>query len=63
MQKRPYVDYRKPANRKAGFKKFYEFHYTTNDCSPDIAVEAWLADELDFDFEQRCILALFQGAV
>jgi hypothetical protein len=63
MQNRPYVDYRKPANRKAGFQKFYEFHYTTNDCSPDIAVESWLADELDFDFEQRCVLALFQGAV
>lgn len=56
-------DYRKPKYRWDGFQKYYEFFYTTNDCEPSIAVDAWLADELDFDFEQRCVLALFHGAV
>ena len=56
-------DFRHQSSRFSGFKMFYEFHYTTNDCSPDIAVETWLANKLDFDFEQRCVLALFHGAV
>jgi hypothetical protein len=56
------IDYRQPENRMLGFKRFYEFQFITNDCSPDIAVETWLSDELNCDFEQRCVLALFHGA-
>jgi Alpha-glutamyl/putrescinyl thymine pyrophosphorylase clade 2 len=57
-----YKDYRLPENRMEGFDKFYEFHCLTNDCSPDIAVETWIANDLDFDFEKRCVMALFHGA-
>jgi len=56
------IDYRDMANRQLGFDKFYEFHCKTNDCSPDIAVERWIADDLNFDFEKRCVMGLFHGA-
>jgi len=56
------IDYRLLEYRQLGFDKFYEFHCTTNDCSPDIRVEKWIADTLDFDFEKRCVMALFHGA-
>jgi hypothetical protein len=57
-----YKDYRLPENRQEGFDKFYQFHVMTNDCSPDIAVETWMADDLKFDYEKRCVMALFHGA-
>ena len=57
-----YKDYRLLENRLEGFDNFYRFHVETNDCSPDIAVETWMADDLDFDFEKRCVMALFHGA-
>nr|QMP83388.1 MAG: hypothetical protein [Caudoviricetes sp.] len=57
-----YKDYRLLENRQEGFDKFYEFHCITNDCSPDIAVERWIADDLDYDFEKRCVMGLFHGA-
>ena len=53
------IDYRDIEYRKVGFDKFYEFHCLTNDCSPDIAVEKWIADDMGFDFEKRCVLGLF----
>jgi hypothetical protein len=56
------IDYRDLNHRQLGFDKFYEFHCITNDCSPDIAVEKWIADDLDFDFEKRCVMGLFHGA-
>ena len=56
-------DYRKPKHRWTGFDRYFEYEYKTNDAAPDVVVEAWLSDELDFDFEQRCVLALFHGAV
>ncbi len=56
------IDYRLPANRKLGFTKFYQFMVETEDCSPDIAVETWLADHLKMTFEQRCVMAFFHGA-
>jgi len=56
------LDYRKKENRKLGFDKFYQFHCQTNDCSPDIAVEDYLADQNNYDFEKRCVMALFHGA-
>jgi len=56
------IDYRDIEYRKVGFDKFYEFHCLTNDCSPDIAVEKWIADDMGFDFEKRCVLGLFHGA-
>jgi len=56
------LDYRLLENRQAGFDAFYKFHCETNDCSPDIAVEKWIADDLNFNFEKRCVLALFHGA-
>ena len=56
------IDYRDPKFRKEGFDKFYQFHIETNDCSPDIAAENWIADNLNFDFEKRCVMALFHGA-
>lgn len=56
------IDYRKPENRHAGFDAFYEFQCATNDCSPDIAVEKWIANDMNFDFEKRCVMALFHGA-
>jgi hypothetical protein len=34
----------------------------TGDYSPDINVETWIANHHDFDFEQRCVMALFHGA-
>ena len=54
------IDYR--VHRQVGFDYFYRFHCETNDCSPDIAVEKWIADDLGFDFEKRCVMALFHGA-
>ena len=56
------IDYRLPEYRQLGFEKFYLFHCATNDRSPDIAVETWIADNLNFDFEKRCVMALFHGA-
>ena len=56
------IDYRDIEYRRVGFDKFYEFHCLTNDCSPDIAVEKWIADDMGFDFEKRCVLGLFHGA-
>lgn len=56
------IDYRKKENRQAGFDAFYRFHCLTNDFSPDISVESWIADDLDFDYEKRCVMALFHGA-
>lgn len=56
------IDYRDKQYRQLGFDKFYEFHCLTNDCSPDIAVERWIADDLEFDFEKRCVMGLFHGA-
>jgi len=56
------IDYRDMQNRQLGFDKFYKFHCVTNDCSPDIAVERWIADDMNFDFEKRCVMGLFHGA-
>lgn len=56
------IDYRKKENRQQGFDEFYKFHCLTNDFSPDIAVETWIANDLNFDFEKRCVMALFHGA-
>lgn len=56
------VDYRLKKHRQLGFDQFYRFHCATNDCSPDIAVERWIADDCGFDFEKRCVLGLFHGA-
>ena len=56
------VDYRDIKYRQAGFDKYYEFHCVTNDCAPDIAVETWLSDDLDFSFEKRCTLSLYHGS-
>ena len=56
------IDYRDKLYRRLGFDKFYEFHVSTNDCSPDIAVERWIADTQNYDFEKRCVMALFHGA-
>lgn len=49
-------------NRREGFELFYRFHCESNDCSPDLAVERWMADQGGFDFEKRCVMALFHGA-
>lgn len=54
------VDWR--LQRQAGFDLFYRFHCVTNDCSPDLAVERWICDQGSFDFEKRCVMALFHGA-
>lgn len=56
------IDYREKQYRKMGFDYFYKAHIETNDCSPDIAAEKWIADDLNFDFEKRCVMALFHGA-
>lgn len=56
------VDWREKRWRQAGFDLFYRFHVLTNDFSPDINVERWIADDLGWDFEQRCVMALFHGA-
>jgi hypothetical protein len=56
------IDYRLPEYRQLGFDYFYKFMCESNDVSPDIAVEKWIADDLNFDFEKRCTLALFHGA-
>ena len=56
------IDYRKLENRQAGFDAFYKFHCLTNDFSPDISVETWIAKDLAFDYEKRCVMALFHGA-
>tara|TARA_R100000306_G_C4364079_1_gene136736 strand:+ start:263 stop:1285 length:1023 start_codon:yes stop_codon:yes gene_type:complete len=57
-----FIDYRKKENRRLGFDEFYKFHCLTNDFSPDISVETWIANDLGFDFEKRCVMALFHGA-
>jgi len=54
------IDWRE--KRQEGFDLFYKFHCETNDCSPDLAVERWICDEGGFDFEKRCVMALFHGA-
>ena len=56
------VDYRLKEHRFEGFDYFYRFMLDTKDWSPDINVESWIADDLDFDFEKRCTMALFHGA-
>ena len=56
------IDYRLPENRFEGFDRFYKFMLATGDWSPDINVETWIADDLDFDFEKRCVMGLFHGA-
>ena len=56
------LDYRLFEHRQEGFDQFYRFHCLTNDYSPDIAVETWMADDMDFDWEKRCVMALFHGA-
>lgn len=56
------VDYRAQEHRLAGFDAFYYFHCLTNDFSPDITVESWIADDLSFDYEKRCVMGLFHGA-
>jgi len=55
------IDYRQPDFRFSGFDKFYRAMLETNDVSPDMAVERWIADEKNFTFEQRCSQALFHG--
>ena len=56
------IDYRLKENRFQGFDSFYRFMLTTGDWSPDINVETWIAKDLNFDFEKRCVMALFHGA-
>lgn len=56
------IDYRLPENRFEGFNAFYNFMLDTNDWSPDINVETWIADDGQFDFEKRCVMALMHGA-
>jgi hypothetical protein len=56
------IDYRRPKNRFTGFDFFFRFMLDTKDWSPDINVETWIANDLDFDFEKRCVMALFHGA-
>lgn len=56
------IDYRDIKYRQQGFDAYYQFTVSTNDCSPDIAVETWIADSLGWDFEKRCVMALFHGA-
>jgi len=56
------IDYRLKEHRFEGFDHFYRFMLATGDWSPDINVEAWIADDLDFSFEKRCVMALFHGA-
>lgn len=55
-------DYRLLENRFEGFDKFYKYMLATGDWSPDINVERWMANDLDFDFEKRCVMAFFHGA-
>lgn len=56
------IDYRLPENRFEGFDKFYKYMLATGDWSPDINVERWMANDMDFDFEKRCVMAFFHGA-
>ncbi|MEK9767826.1 MAG: hypothetical protein VW683_02795 [Betaproteobacteria bacterium] len=56
------IDYRLKENRFAGFDCFYKFMLATGDWSPDINVETWIASDLNYDFEKRCVMALFHGA-
>lgn len=56
------IDYRLPENRFEGFDKFYKFMLATGDWSPDINVETWIADDMHFSFEKRCVMGLFHGA-
>ena len=56
------IDYRLEENRQAGFDAFYRFHCLTNDYSPDISVETWVANDMGFDYEKRCVMGLFHGA-
>jgi hypothetical protein len=56
------IDYRLDENRFAGFDLFYKFMLETGDWSPDINVETWIASDLGFDFEKRCVMGLFHGA-
>lgn len=56
-------DYRLNKNRMLGFDKYYRYHCATGDWAPDIVVERWISDELEFDYEKRCALAFFHGAV
>jgi hypothetical protein len=56
------IDFRLKENRQLGFDRFYRFHCETRDCSPDLFVKSWVADQFEFDFEKRCTLAFFEGA-
>lgn len=56
-------DYRLLENRSEGFDLFYKFHLQTNDWSPDISCTKWVADQLGFDYERRCTMAFFYGAL
>jgi hypothetical protein len=56
------VDYRLLEHRQAGFDWFYKAMCATNDVSPDLACERWIADQAEFDFEKRCVLALHHGS-
>ena len=56
------IDYRLDENRFLGFDLFYRFMLDTYDWSPDINVETWIASDLEFDFEKRCVMGLFHGA-
>lgn len=56
------VDYRLKEYRQTGFDWFYRAMCETNDVSPDLACERWIADQGAFDFEKRCVLALHHGS-
>ncbi len=56
------VDYRSLAHRQEGFDWFYKAMCESEDVSPDLACERWIADDAKWDFEKRCVLALFHGA-
>jgi len=58
----PDVDYRLLEHRQEGFDWFYKAMCESNDVSPDLACERWIADAAGFDFEKRCVLALHHGS-
>ena len=56
------VDYRSLAHRQEGFDWFYKAMCESEDVSPDLACERWIADDVGHDFEKRCVLALHHGS-
>ena len=55
------IDYRSLAHRQEGFDWFYKAMCESEDVDPELACDRWVADQAEWDFEKRCVLALHHG--